>query len=355
MPYVLNGTEGRIEITSRGIRHDIRTRVDPIGQQPVINHQQHPAEGRFVRNGTCVMLHWPNPPSSEPEAGDADPTSDEDDDLEEIDPSEQRSPSSMLVRAKQRFLQIADDFTFLNPHLRLTVNWHGERSTVEPTDAAHPKWRPNLPTCAHWYKPEQLGRLIAAYICHQRDDGRDRTVREFVAEFAGLSSTGKQKQVLTAAGLARAKLSELADDNGLILPKVEGLLRAMQAQSRPVKPAALGAIGRSSNAGLPLLVARCGRSSSARNQGSKTAGRGLWRRHSPDSRRDTPRRLITGVNWSPGILNPFRELGAFGLSLDGVLERQWAGRDEPVLVLLHMACPRVGFADRGKSSVVVED
>ena len=31
------------------------------------------------------------------------------------------------------------------------------------------------------------------------------------------------------------------------------------------------------------------------------------------------RRLVTGVNWSPGIVNPFRELGLFGMSLDRVL------------------------------------
>jgi hypothetical protein len=65
------------------------------------------------------------------------------------------------------------------------------------------------------------------------------------------------------------------------------------------------------------------------------------------------RRFVTGVNWSPGIVNPFRELGRFGENLDGVLERLWAGRDEPVVLLLHIACPRVEYTDRGKSAVVV--
>jgi hypothetical protein len=65
------------------------------------------------------------------------------------------------------------------------------------------------------------------------------------------------------------------------------------------------------------------------------------------------RRLVTGVNWSPGIINPFRELGRFGQGLDAVLERLWAGRDEPIVLLLHVACPRVEYTDRGKSAVVV--
>ncbi len=63
---------------------------------------------------------------------------------------------------------------------------------------------------------------------------------------------------------------------------------------------------------------------------------------------------MTGVNWSPGIINPFRELGRFGRSLDTILSQQRVDRDEPVILVLHMACPRVEYLDRGKSSVVVE-
>jgi DNA topoisomerase VI subunit B len=36
-----------------------------------------------------------------------------------------------------------------------------------------------------------------------------------------------------------------------------------------------------------------------------------------------------------------------------VLSQQRADRDEPVVVLLHLACPRVEYTDRGKSAVVV--
>jgi hypothetical protein len=43
----------------------------------------------------------------------------------------------------------------------------------------------------------------------------------------------------------------------------------------------------------------------------------------------------------------------FGESLDSVLERQRAGRDEPVVLALHLACPRVDYTDRGKSAVVI--
>ena len=42
----------------------------------------------------------------------------------------------MLAEAEQRFLQIADDYTWLNPHLGLTVTWFGERSAVRATEPA---------------------------------------------------------------------------------------------------------------------------------------------------------------------------------------------------------------------------
>ena len=64
-------------------------------------------------------------------------------------------------------------------------------------------------------------------------------------------------------------------------------------------------------------------------------------------------RLITGVNWSPGIVNPFREVGKFGESLDAILEQQRAGRKAPVVLALHLALSRVEYTDRGKSAVVI--
>jgi hypothetical protein len=67
------------------------------------------------------------------------------------------------------------------------------------------------------------------------------------------------------------------------------------------------------------------------------------------------RRLITGVNWSPGISNPFRELGHYAASLDAELAEQRAGPNEPVIYVIHMASPRVEYRDRGKSSVHIGD
>jgi DNA topoisomerase VI subunit B len=323
MPFVLDGELGRVEIEARGLRHQIAMRVDRLRQQPVLERNQ---VSVALQPGTKCRVCWPD------------------------------SASSILQGAKSRFVQIAADYTFINPHLTLTVDWFGESFRIEATDPRWQKWLPSDPTCPHWYGPEHFERLVTAYIAHDLDTERRRTVRELVAEFRGLSRTAKQKAVLNQVGLSRTALADLVVDDLLQPRLVHGLLRAMQRQSKPVKPTLLGPIGKEHlSARFKDLACEMETFKYQRLTGVTD---GLpWIVEAafgwcPDLAR---RRLVTGVNWSPGILNPFRELGKSGRGLDAVLERQRAGRDEPVCLFLHLICPRVEYTDRGKSAVVVSD
>src|SRR5262249_53735304 len=40
---------------------------------------------------------------------------------------------------------------------------------------------------------------------------------------------------------------------------------------------------------------------------------------------------------------------------DSILEQQRAGCDEPIVLVVHLACPGVQYTDRGKSAVVLAD
>ncbi len=112
------------------------------------------------------------------------------------------------------------------------------------TDPAWAKWKPSDPTSAHWYSPQHLERLIAGYIAHDTDAGRMRTVRELVAEFRGLSGSAKQKKVLDETGLHREHMTNLVVDGAVDTDIVAKLLEAMQTHTKPVKPQALGVIGK---------------------------------------------------------------------------------------------------------------
>lgn len=53
--------------------------------------------------------------------------------------------------------------------------------------------------------------------------------------------------------------------------------------------------------------------------------------------------------------NPFRQLGNFGKSCDTVLANQRIDDDDPVILAMHVACPRVEYTDRGKSAIEMGD
>ena len=323
MPFVLDGESGQVEVATAGGRHRITFGVYAIRQEPVVVHEHTPEEHGKI--GTEIVVKWPD------------------------------LACSILTNAKDRFLQFASDYAWLNPHLTLRMDWFGKAETVGATDTCWAKWKPSDPTCPHWYDHQHLERLIAGYIGHDEDNSRDRTVREFVSEFRGLSSTRKQKAVIETTGLARATLSSLYAEGRVDDDLVGRLLHAMKEHSKPVKPQALGIIGQE-HFRRRFEEAGCELDSFQYKKVPGITDGVPWVIETafgwcPQAQ---SRRLVTGVNWSPGIINPFRELGEFGASLDTILSQQRADRDEPVILVLHMACPRVEYTDRGKSAVVVK-
>jgi hypothetical protein len=142
---------------------------------------------------------------------------------------------------------MAEDYTWLNPHLDLTVTWNGKRRVSQrASDPGWAKWRPSDPTSAHWYDAARLERLMAAYIAHDQDCCRGpRTLREFISEFRGFAGSANQKLVLDEIGAARRSLPEFFGDGDRVNKAgIDELLAAMQRHSRPVKPTHLGFIGK---------------------------------------------------------------------------------------------------------------
>jgi hypothetical protein len=347
MPFVLDGHTGRFTVAARGVFHDITFRVDQIKQEPVIDHVRR-AVGQ--EKGTRIGVYWP---ADRPNHEDAE----EDAEL----------PSEILVSARARFLQMAVDYTFLNPHLTLRLKWFDEpEQVIDRTAENWCKWLPSDATPAHWYQPEHLGRLIGAYVSHDQGNGRARTVREFVSEFRGLSGTAKGKTILKATGLERSPLTALVDaERGeLRMDAIANLLGAMKRHSKAVKPADLGVIGeahlrkRVEGAGGQMELFAYKAVKNVDKDGLpyvvETAFAPLERALKIQNWAGERRLLVTGVNWSAGIVSPFRTLGGIGNSLESTLSRLRCGSSEPVIFVLHLAKPRVEYTDRGKSAIALE-
>ena len=316
VPFVLDGHRGLIEIEAHHVRHVIDFGVDRIRQHPTVEHRVEPGN---VTAGTRIKVHWPDSVCSI---------------LEDAGPQFYKSPGGMPGSTR----------------ISRSPSTGSVSASPRGVRPAWSKWKPSDPTSPHWYTAAHFERLVAGYIAHDTDRGRMRTVRELVAEFRGL--TAASKTILGSTGLARALLTALANGRDLDHAVVASA-RAMKINSRPVKPRLLGSIGRDHfKRGSPPPAARWRASTIAGPWTPPTACRGSSRPPSAGARaRHAPlglwRQLVARHHQS------FRELGRFGQSLDTILSQQRADQDEPVILVLHMACPRVEYTDRGKSAVVV--
>jgi DNA topoisomerase VI subunit B len=332
MGYVLNealGEDafGETVIQSHGTAHRIRFAVDHIKQEPKIEHT---TKRSRVLNGTRVSVQLP-----------------------------EYDGLNLLEYAKGSFLRLAESYAWLNPHLSLCVTWNGEEIiNVKASNPAWRKWLPTWPTCAHWYDKGRFRRYMAAHIAN-----RDSiTVREFISEFRGMTGTAKQKLVLAETGAAHVSLHNYFGLHKVNSGNIAKLLASVQKHTKPVKPVELGIIGKDHLFQRMEAAGGDPKTFTYKRQPGETNGVprviefafGIHRDGLTAAGRAPSGRIITGVNWSPGINNPFRQLGRSGAGLDGILSEVRANTSQPVIVALHLACPRIAYTDRGKSAIVVE-
>jgi hypothetical protein len=308
------------------VAHRIGFGVDQLRQEPRIDHEMQPSD---LDIGTRITVEWPD------------------------------SACSILADAKARFLQIVDDFAWLNPHLRICVTWDGEVCVNrEPSDTNWIKWKASDPTSPHWYDLARFERYIAAHVSRDQDTGRVRLVREFVSELRGLSATAKGKRVLDETGMARADLASLFGTDGA--PRhdaIVNLLAACRRHSRSVKPKLLGLIGADHLLACFEAVGVAKETFEYRKAVGEIDGLPWvvetafgYRPHGNDRRR----RIIAGVNFSVGIGNPFRSFRGYGgEGLEAQLNRLRASPNEPIVYIIHYTCPRIDYTDRGKTALVI--
>ena len=198
---------------------------------------------------------------------------------------------------------------------------------------------------------------MGAYIARDQDRGLEpRTVREFISEFRGLSGSAKQKLVLDEVGASRLSLPQFFGNGDRVNDgRIGKLLTAMQRHSNPVNPLDLGCIGRDHLAARFKAAGAAPETFQYRRVPGETDGIPdiieTAFGYCPDGADE--RRIITGLNWSPAIGNPFRSLGPYGESLDTILAEQRSGHDEPIIFVMHLARPRIEYTDTGKTALVI--
>jgi DNA topoisomerase VI subunit B len=360
MPNVIDQKNGKVIVEANGKRHVITCGVDQISQRPIINDaiaDLRKSKNRASRagtkkqafSGTTIRLEWT------PAEADTWP----------FDGLDLRETCHSNFAAD--FRHIVEGFALFNPHLTITLDWFGKKTTWQATEKAWKKWLPSDLTSALWYALPHFERLIGAYITHDREHKTDRLVSDFVSEFDGLSGSAKRTKVLDTAGLKRAKLSDLVVGDRLDSDRIAALLSAMQSCSRPVKSQRLGIIGEEHFRQRLLDIGclpesfrysrRLEKVKNARSQSVEKASFLPWVLESAfgylGSEAPDARMIFAGANWSAAIKNPFRSFGATSEGLEAELNRLHVGAHEPIIFVLHLAHPRVEYTDRGKSALIV--
>jgi len=319
-------------IESRGVRHQIEFRVDHINNQPKIIHTT--AAAPTGRGGTRLTIQWP-------------------------------AKSGLLEYAAARFQQLIKAYVWFNPHLSLRGVWFGrEFINVKATNPNWVKWRPRNPTSPHWYDESRLQRYLAAHVARDRDLGQRRTVREFIAEFRGLSGTAIQRQILTEVGCSHQSLARFFGADRVNRAGVARLLTAMKKRSKPVNPACLGVIG-ADHLKQRFLAAGGNPETFKYQQRKGVSGDGipyvvefafgLHQSGLATGGASVPRKFVTGANFSAAIGNPFRRFGSTGEGLENTLAQVRVNATAPVICALHLASAYIQYADRGKSSIILTD
>jgi DNA topoisomerase VI subunit B len=331
MAFVLGGkVSGETCIEARGWKHQLIFGVNAIRLEPIVRHVR--SRSRFS-TGTRVTIFWP---------GD-----------ETIYTPE--------------IAQLLNAFAWVNPHLALTFIVDGETLLQsQATNKSWTKYRACDATSAHWYSVEQLERHAGAMIDRDQRSKRGRqktTVREFIAQFRGMSSTEKQKDVLHELGAAHLSLHRFfGTESEVNHGRMKRLLDLLRQQTRPVRPEALGVVGEEHF--RRYCVAVGGEPKSFKyfiSPGQDSGGRPYvveiatcaYQSWVSGKAQQPGRYLVTGVNFSATLENPFNTFRGME-GLEEILADLRAGSNAPIIVAVHYASPHIEYLDRGKSRIGLE-
>jgi DNA topoisomerase VI subunit B len=345
-PFVASDEKGGwVEVETKGRRHRIEVDLDRIAQ--TVRLEDTTEESGFVQNGTFVKMCWPGIASCLTAAGRCDlyntdnlPEDNLDEEFDEIP-----GPFSVerLVRAYASF----------NPHASFQVTGPDGFTLGVPASNPHwKKWSPRDPTSPHWYDLERFVALVEANLAEENSGARRRTVRDFVSEFNGLKRSNAQKAVTDRARLSGEYLQDLVRDGSVDADRAGRLLEAMKAIARRVKPKALAILGKEHllntlerHFGVDPESVRYRMSSPTQSYADGMPfvlemAMGIRNRESEHQGRE----ILVGLNWSPTLRLPSEEL----------IELLWENRvdrEDPVVVVVHLAFLRLEVTDHGKSTL----
>ncbi|MGI8838733.1 MAG: ATP-binding protein [Pyrinomonadaceae bacterium] len=178
-PFVYNGERGRVEVITPKYAYEVSVVVNKLHQKPQVDLI--PLNRSLVKNGTVIKVWWQRNASFFSDS----------------------KPGDFYKKA----LNLLQSYATFNPHAGFRLCQEGETLIVsDPLVTGWQKWMPSNPTSPHWYSLDDLTDLLRAQVTNGQSQ---KTVRQFISEFCGLTSTAKQQSVAAEAGLSGQILDDL--------------------------------------------------------------------------------------------------------------------------------------------------
>ena len=182
------------------------------------------------------------------------------------------------------------------------------------------------------------------------------------ANFADSPGPRVQRKILDEVGCSHQSLAAFFGVDQVNRDGIAKLLAAMKRHSKPVAPKHLGIIGAehlkqrflAAGGAVDTFKYQCRKGIDA--DGIPYVVEFAFGLHQAGlDGGHVSREFVTGANWSAAITNPFRRFGSTGEGLESTLAKVRANASQPVICALHLASARIQFADRGKSSIILDD
>ena len=154
-PFVIDGENGKVEVSTGGKTHTIGVTLDRIAQEPRLTHT---VRAGGLKKGTLVKIPCPKL-------------------LEQASSDDLDEDSDFYKDA----IELLWAYALFNPHARFILRTRREARILQRTSETWSHWLPSEPTSPWWYSAEKFINLISAYLSRDRKDGKgqDRSrVRE---------------------------------------------------------------------------------------------------------------------------------------------------------------------------------
>lgn len=207
LPCVWGG--GYVEITCCGTRHVIMSYVDDVDRCPIVDRQkvqidQNQNSDSSSLIGTTVTVHL---------------------------------PEHRLSFEAVRMMLIS--YFAANPHTSFTLKTPSESASFRRTTQKINKWTASRADPVDWYSYADFRERLLSVVSADRAIGKDRSVANFVREFAGFARSDSRSELLQETKMHRSSLSELVDKR-----TSEKLYQQMRAMTPRTQPKMLGRVGR---------------------------------------------------------------------------------------------------------------